>query len=124
VRVDVEKREQSAVEALWALGAPKPKNWLKRPRRAGCALVERVPKNSAQSCRFLPPITTGTVTIGVNYIGKEIIQATSTVMSHGKGKVQSSCSLELVLDFVQIEVELPDVEVHRTEELCSPFFPS
>jgi hypothetical protein len=54
VRVDLENVSNgSAVEALWALGAPEPKR-LKRPD-GGLGCGGRGAKNSSQRRRFLPP---------------------------------------------------------------------
>jgi hypothetical protein len=62
VRVDVE--QQSALEALWALGALEPKKGLKRPDARVWGVVEREPKTAPKRRRFLP-LFTGTETYAV-----------------------------------------------------------
>jgi hypothetical protein len=62
-RVDVENvsHQKSVVEALWALGAPGPKKRLKRSRRAGWGVVERVLKTAPKGVVFCR-LFTGTET--------------------------------------------------------------
>jgi hypothetical protein len=53
VRVDVENMSNGLVEALWALGAPEPKKWLKRlDNGLGCGGKRAENSDGAVFCRF------------------------------------------------------------------------
>jgi hypothetical protein len=68
VRVDLENVSNcSAVEALWALGAPEPKKKVKAARRAGWGVVERVSKTAPKGAVFCR-LFTGTETYAVIFV--------------------------------------------------------
>jgi hypothetical protein len=79
--------------------------------KVGKWLTKLVPHTSRQSGQ-------------TKWIGKE--QGDSTVMSHAKGKLYAapnSWSWNLICQALsKMEVELPDIEVQRTEELYTPIF--